>query len=138
MATWLLVASILALVPVGLRVARAVDERRRAATLQGLLATFGPAAASAQEDSRRLVGWYPIAMAGRKLFPEAFRELDAATGGPFPFAKRHLEAAHARCTADWLAWERSHEADHALRAAAVEDEIARMGGQTSPLLRTRR
>ena len=69
--------------------------------------------------------------------PAAFSELDAAFGGTFPFTKDQVQAAHARCSSDWLAWERSHDAEFSLKTAQVEDEIARAGGPASPLLRTR-
>ncbi len=81
--------------------------------------------------------WHPLALSSRKLFPEAFKELDSAAGGTFPFTKEQLQAAHARWTAEWLAWERAHDAEYALKAAQVQDEIDRVQGQASPLLRTR-
>lgn len=127
----------LAAVVAGVLVVRAIGQQRREATLRSLLATLAPVAASAQEDPRRLLAWYPIVMTARKLFPDAFRELDAAAGSTFPFAKEHLHAAHARCTADWLTWERAHDSEYSLKAAMLEDEITRAGGQPSPLLRTR-
>ena len=127
----------LAAVVTGLFVLRELGQQRREATRRSLLMTFGPVAASAQEDPRRVLAWYPIAMMSRKLFPDAFRELDAASGSTFPFTKEHLHATHARCTADWLAWERAHDTEYSLKAATLEDEIAHAGGQPSPLLRTR-
>ncbi len=48
-----------------------------------------------------------------------------------------MKAAHARWTADWLAWERAHDAEYSLKTAQVQDEIDRVQGQASPLLRTR-
>ena len=119
---------------------RVGDELRRTrhqAALQQLIATFAPAAAAGQQDPRQIVVWHPIAQASRKLFPEAFKELDAAAGGAFPFTKEQLKAAHARCTADWLAWERAHDAEYSVKSAQVQDEIDRVQGQASPLLRTR-
>jgi hypothetical protein len=119
------------------RIRDAVERRRRDATIQQLLTTFGPAAAAVQNDPKQLLAWYPIAQASRRLFPEAFKELDAAAGGMFPFTKEQLQAAHARCSADWLAWERAHDAEYALKIAQVQDEIDRAAGQASPLSRTR-
>ncbi len=116
------------------------DELRRTrhqTTVQQLLATFAPAAAAGQQDPRQIVMWYPLAHASRKIFPEAFAELDAASGGAFPFTKEHLKAAHSRWTADWLAWERAHDAEYSVKSAQVQDEIDRTQGQASPLLRTR-
>lgn len=116
------------------------DELRRArhqAALQQLIATFAPAAAAGQQDPKQIVIWYPLAQASRKLFPEAFKELDAAAGGAFPFTREQLQAAHSRWTAEWLAWERAHDAEYSVKSAQVQDEIERAQGQASPLLRTR-
>jgi hypothetical protein len=116
------------------------DELRRTrhqTTLQQLMATFTPAAAAGQHDPRQIVVWHPLAQASRRLFPEAFKELDAAAGGAFPFTKEQLKAAHSRWTADWLAWERAHDAEYSVKSAQVQDEIDRTQGQASPLLRTR-
>ncbi|MGH8186697.1 MAG: hypothetical protein ACREUC_09055, partial [Steroidobacteraceae bacterium] len=55
--------------------------RERDATVLALLQTFGPAQAAVQQDPKQLLTWYPLAEAGRKLFPDAFASLDAATGG---------------------------------------------------------
>ena len=119
------------------RIGDELQRQRREATLHHLLATFAPAVAAAQQDHRQLLVWQPLAQTSRKVFPEAFKELDAAAGGVFPFTKEHFKAAHARCTADWLAWERAHDAEYAVKAAQVQDEIDRTPGQASPLLRTR-
>ena len=119
------------------RIGDELRRQRREATIQHLFATFAPAAAAGHQDPRQLVVWHPIAQASRKLFPEAFKDLDAAAGGAFPFTREQLKAAHARCTADWLAWERAHDAEYSLKTAQVQDEIDRAQGQASPLARTR-
>jgi hypothetical protein len=119
------------------RIAGELQRSRHHTTVQQLLATFAPAAAAVQQDPRQLLVWYPLAQAGRKLFPDAFQSLDAAAGGTFPFTKDQVKAAHARCSSDWLAWERTHDAEYALKAAQVQDEIDRSPGPASPLLRTR-
>jgi len=119
------------------RLMRTAERRRREAAVQRLLAIFGPATAAVQQDPKQLLTWYPFAQSSRKLFPSAFAELDKAFGGRFPFTKEQLQAAHARCSADWLAWERAHDAEFSVKAAQVQDEIARAGGQATPLLRTR-
>jgi hypothetical protein len=113
------------------------ERARRDAVVQQMLALFGPATAAVSRDPQQLLSWYPLARSSRKLFPEAFAELDKACGGTFPFSKDQLEAAHARCSSDWLAWECAHDAEFSLKTAQVEDEIARAGGPPSPLLRTR-
>jgi hypothetical protein len=48
-----------------------------------------------------------------------------------------VQAAHARCTADWLAWERSHDAEYKLRAAALEQALAAASESEKPLARAR-
>lgn len=119
------------------RIADQIQRQRREAALQQLLATFAPAAAAAHQDPKQLLVWQPLAQTSRKLFPDAFAALDAAAGGAFPFSKEQLKAAHSRCTADWLAWERAHDAEYAVKTAQVQDEIDRTQGPASPLLRTR-
>ena len=119
------------------RVGNEVHQQRREATLHQMLATFSPAAAASQHDPKQLVVWYSIAQTSRRLFPDAFKELDAAAGGAFPFTKEQLKTAHARCTSEWLAWERAHDAEYSVKTAQVQDEIDRAQGPASPLLRTR-
>jgi len=131
------VAAVAAVAVAVRRLAAVVERRHRAATVRDLLALFSPATAAVLQDSRQLLAWYPLARGARKLFPEAFAELDGAFGGTFPFTKDQLQAAHARCTSDWLAWERAHDAEFSLKAAQVEDDIARAGGPPSALARTR-
>ena len=119
------------------RVGDELRRRRRDAAIQHQLAMFAPAAAAAHQDPKQLLAWYPLSQTSRKLFPEAFKALDAAAGGTFPFTKEHLKAAHARCTADWLTWERAHDAEYAVKAAEVQDQIDRTQSPASALLRTR-
>jgi hypothetical protein len=119
------------------RLAATAERRRQESTVQKMMALFCPAAAAVQQDPRQLLVWYPLACASRRLFPEAFAELDNASGAAFPFSKELLQAAHARCTSDWLTWERANDAEYSLKSAQVEDEITRAGGPASPLLRTR-
>ena len=122
------------------RLAGTVEKQRQAEIIQQQIATFAPAAAAVQQDPRLLLVWNPLAQTSRKLFPAAFAELDRAAGGTFPFAKDQLLAAHARCTSDWLAWERAHDAEFSVKAAEVQNEIDRAGqsaSHASPLLRTR-
>ena len=100
-----------------------------------LLQTFAPGIAAAQSDPRAVLVWQPLAQTARKMFPAEFAALDRAAGGDFPFSKTAIEAAHSRWTADWLAWERSHDAEYKMRAAVVEHELAASGGP--PLVRAR-
>src|SRR5262249_23550026 len=50
--------------------------------------------------------------------------IDRAAGGAFPFTPADLQAAHAQWTTDWLAWERAHDAEYKLKAAAAAAEAA--------------
>ncbi len=119
------------------RISSELRRNRREAALHHLLATFAPAAAAVHQDPKQLLVWHPLAQTSRKLFPEAFVALDAAAGGAFPFSKEQLRTAHSRWTADWLGWERAHDAEYAVKTAEVQDEIDRTQGPASPLLRTR-
>jgi hypothetical protein len=110
------------------------DESLRRRTLH-LLTVFGPAAAAGGADPRALLAWQPIAAAARRLFPEEFGALDRAAGATFPFSREQIQTAHARWTADWLAWERTHDAEYKLKARAAEDDLAVSGG--SALARAR-
>ena len=54
---------------------------------------------------------------------DEFAALDRASGGTFPFTHEQIQAAHARWTTEWLAWERSHDAEYKLKAALAEQEL---------------
>jgi hypothetical protein len=115
----------------GWRIAREVNARReedtRARALR-LIALFSPGVGAVLDDPRALLMWQPLAATARKLFPAEFTALDQASGKSFPFGVEQVEAAHARWSADWLAWERTHDADYKLKAAQVEADIAAEGG----------
>jgi hypothetical protein len=113
-----------------LRAAR--EEASRAKTL-ALVELFAPAIRDAQTDPRALLVWQPLAKMVRQLFPVECSALDRASGAPFPFTPDHVHAAHAQWTTDWLTWERAHDADYKLKAAAIEQELAAAG--TSAVLR---
>jgi hypothetical protein len=87
--------------------------------------TFAPAIAAAQSDPRVLLTWQPLAKSMRVLFPEAFAALDRASSATFPFTTDRLQSAHAHWTADWLAWERTHDAEYKTRAAEAQSSPAR-------------
>jgi len=93
-----------------------------------LLTAFAPAIGAAADDPRVLLVWQPLAAAARELFPDAFRRLDRSAGTRFPFSADQIQAAHARWTADWLAWEQAHDAEFKLKAALAEAELAAAGG----------
>jgi len=104
-----------------LTIARAIASSHEAASRErtiGLLDLFAPSLGAADADPRALLVWQPLARAARRLFPDEFKSLDAAAGAPFPFGKPQLDAAHSRWTAEWLAWERNHDAEFKLKAAA--------------------
>ena len=104
---------------------REIRRHRRAQLLTALLAMFGPVAARAQTEPRQLVAWGDIAATARALFPDLFRDLDAACGGRFPFSAELIKRSHDRWTAEWLAWEREHDLEYKIRSDRVEAELAR-------------
>ena len=109
-------------------------EAARSRALQ-IFTVFASASSGAAGDPRTVLVWEPLARTARTLFPDEFGLVDRAAGGSFPFGAERIQSAHATWTADWLAWERSHDAEYKLKAAAIEEEIERTG--TSPLLRAR-
>ena len=111
-----------------LRTAR--DDASRARTLT-LLELFAPALRDAQSDPRALLAWQPCARIARQLFPAECAALDRAAGAPFPFTPDELQAAHARWTTDWLAWERAHDASYKLKAATAQQELAAAGASST-------
>ena len=120
------------LIAVRIAAAREVDIESR--TLQ-VLTTFAPAVGACNADPRAILAWEPLARTARTLFPEEFARIDRATRAAFPFGADRIQAAHAQWTADWLGWERTHDAEYKLKAAGVEDELERSGG--SALVRAR-
>jgi hypothetical protein len=100
--------------------------REQAAHSRGLaiVQLFAPALAAAQDDPRALLVWQPLARAVRQLYPLESAAIDRAAGGAFPFGRDTMAAAHARWTADWLSWERTHDADYKLKAAVLQEELA--------------
>ena len=57
--------------------------------------------------------------------------LDRAAGGAFPFTPADIQAAHARWTTDWLAWERAHDAEYKLKTAQAHAELVSSGATES-------
>jgi len=95
---------------------------RRARTLE-ILKMFTAAVDAASTDPKAILVWEPLARSARQLFPDEFGEVDRASGQTFPFGPERIEAAHAQWTADWLAWERGHDAVYKLKAAELERQI---------------
>ena len=114
-----------------LAIAREIAAAREAAgrgRALDLLSLFAPAVGAADADPRALLVWQPIARAARQLFPDEFASLDRAADAAFPFTAERIQAAHARWTADWLGWERSHDAEYKMKAAEVEQDLLASGG----------
>jgi hypothetical protein len=108
---------------VAVEIAGLARDARQARQLT-LLQMFAPAIAASQGDARAILVWEPLARASRALFPEDLAALDRATGATFPFSADRIQAAHAQWTADWLAWERSHDAEYKQRAVEAERAFA--------------
>jgi hypothetical protein len=104
------------------------EDARRARTLS-IVALFGPAVAAVQDDPKALLVWQPLAATVRRLFPEECASLDAAAAVTFPFSPDVIAAAHARWTADWLAWERTHDATYKMKTAAAEQDVESPAGR---------
>lgn len=100
-----------------------------------LVQLFAPALAAAQNDPRSMLVWQPLARTVRQMFPAEFGLIERATGSAFPFTPEQLQAAHARWTTEWLAWERTHDAEYKLRAATLEHELT--SSHQSPLARAK-
>ena len=111
--------------------------RQRQSALLEMLALFGPSVARVQVEPRELVPWSQVATSARALFPEAFRELDEASGGHFPFSPDLIESVHARWTTQWLAWERDHDLEYKRRGAELEVELEGESPARSSVLRAR-
>jgi len=103
------------------------EERRRSRQLS-ITTLFAPALAQVQDDPKTLLAWQPLAKGLRVQFPEEFTALDAAAGSTFPFRKDVISSAHSRWTAEWLAWERTHDATYKLKALEVQRELENEGG----------
>jgi hypothetical protein len=115
-----------------LRASREEAKKARALAIMGL---FAPAIAAARSDPRALLAWQPLARTARQLWPEDFTLIDSTSGSTFPFSVETVQAAHAQWTADWLAWERLHDAEYKLKAAEAEHELAASGG--APFVRAK-
>ena len=104
----------------GVFIGREDRQRDREIAIAGL---FAPAIAAAQDDPRVLLTWQPLAKTLRTRFPEEFAALDAASGSTFPFNREFVSAAHSRWTADWLAWEKAHDAIYKLKALEKQQAL---------------
>ena len=100
-----------------LKLTREHAARSRAVQILTLIA---PGVSASAQDPRQLLVWQPLADAARALCPQEFIELDRASGGRFPFSDDVIQAAHARWSADWLAWELAHDTTYKLKSAEAE------------------
>lgn len=96
---------------------------------------FASAQADVQDNPKALLVWQPLAKTLRQRFPGEFAALDAAAGSTFPFSQDVIAAAHAKWTAEWLAWERTHDATYKLKA--LEAQQALQGSADPTLARAR-
>jgi hypothetical protein len=117
------------------RQAPAVSPQDGSARRLEILRAFAPGIAAAADDPRALLVWQPLAATARNLFPDDFAAIDRAAGATFPFSSDFVQAAHARWSTDWLAWERTHDAEYKLKAASAEEELRT--GAATPALRAR-
>jgi hypothetical protein len=97
-------------------------EAQRRERQLSIAALFAPALSDVQDHPKALLAWQPLAKALRVQFPDEFAALDAAAGTTFPFSKDVLASAHAKWTAEWLAWERTHDATYKLKALEAQHE----------------
>lgn len=130
-----IVAAGAAIVGVVERARRDGRRRHRERLIAALLTSIAPAAARA--DPRELCGWGPVAVTARALFPDIVAAIESRTGERFPFPRETVEEAHARWTAEWLAWERGHDADFRQRSIVLEAELQATGDAGLPAGRAR-
>ena len=112
------------------------EEQRRNRELS-IATLFAPAIERARDDPRVLLTWQPLAKTLRARFPEEFTALDAASGSTFPFSADFLASAHARWTADWLTWEKAHDATYKMKALVAQQEQHARGDAGSDAARAR-
>ena len=105
------------------KAARAEAARGRAIAL---LTLFAPALDAVQRDPRALLVWEPLARRVRAMAPDEVAALEKISGGPFPFPPDAVQAAHAQWTADWLAWEQTHDAEYKAKAREAEHDRAKL------------
>ena len=102
------------------------QHRERVAAV--LLTSLAPAAV--RGEPRDLLAWRSAADNVRRMFPDAVDAIERQTGEMFPFSRAVVDDAHARWTAEWLAWERRHDVEFKQRASALEAELSAAGGDT--------
>lgn len=124
----LIAASIAVLVAVAERARRDCRRQHRERLAALLLTSLAPDAA--RGEPRDLLAWRATGDSVRRMFPDAVRDIERQTGEAFPFSHAVIDDAHARWTAEWLAWERRHDVEFKQRASALEAELQDAGGST--------
>lgn len=117
----LAIAIVVAARQVATELRRHGKEQRRERQLS-IAALFAPALSHVQNDPKALLAWQPLAKALRVQFPDEFAALDSAAGTTFPFSKDVIASAHTKWTAEWLAWEGTHDATYKLKALEAQHE----------------
>ena len=110
---------------------RRVRKQEHKEQLMAVLLTAS-AAAIARAEPRELLAWQSTAKTVRRLFPDVVAELEAKGGESFPIPKKVAEDAHAKWTAEWLAWERHHDVEFRKRTSVLEAELKAGGHEHSP------
>ena len=110
---------------------RRVRKQEHQEQLMAMLLT-GSAAAIARAEPRELLAWQATAMTARRLFPDVVAAIESKGGEDFPIPKKIIEDAHAKWTAEWLAWERHHDADFRKRTSVLEAELQAAGQEHTP------
>jgi len=113
------------------REVRGLREEAARGRALAILQMCAPGLEAVRRDPRALLVWQRLARTTRQLFPSDCEALDKAAGGTFPFSVDQIQGAHAQWTADWLAWERNHDATYKQRAAELEQEIVASGGSAA-------
>lgn len=122
---------------VAARIAAAGRRMERGAVAAAAIETFTPLLLRVREDPRLLPHLARVARASRALHPDVYAELDRAYGDTFPLSAADFRAGHERWTAEWLAWERTHDAEYKLRAEQLETALRQNGEVDSPTGRAR-
>ncbi len=92
----------------------------------------GSAAAVARAEPRELLAWQSTADVARRLFPDVIADIESKGGESFPIPRKVIEDAHAKWTAEWLAWERHHDADFRKRTSVLQAELEATGHEHTP------
>jgi len=93
-----------------------------------LLAMLTPGLAASVRDPHALLATHALAALVRRVFPDDAAILERESGGTFPFSREQVQAVHSRWTAEWLAWERTHDGEYKRKAVEAEETLRASGG----------